>query len=117
MKVTNDISVQEEIELELGPRVFRSLSAENGPGRKFIEGVSEYRMRHDDSGEDWSDVLSMTHDDRQYDFTLIRGIQMMVGLWEIKEDEAARSMSFEEWISEGGMDDTFPEEDWSYAVT
>lgn len=57
----NDISVAEEIYLELGARVFSALSAENNNYHRYIQGVSDLFYQTDDSGEDWSDVVWMIH--------------------------------------------------------
>lgn len=119
---TNDVSVAEEIELELGSRVFSCLCAENNDQHSYIQGVSALFFLTDTS-DDWSDIIWMMHDDRQYDFTLQQGLRMMVGdmnpgaaltwlqAWEKREpidwelEEWARSYHWEEWIIEGGMDD------------
>ena len=120
--LTNDISVAEEIGLELGGRVFSAMCAENS-GMRFIQGVS-VAFYLTDTSDDWSDIIAMTYDDSLHDFTLLQGVRMLIpqGMnqdaalrwleaWEKQEpidwwyEEWIRAATWEDWVAEGGMDD------------
>lgn len=118
----NDFSVAEDVVwIELGYRVFMSMSAENNDRYRYIQGVSELFYRTDDS-DDWSDIIAMAHLDHHSDFTLIQGLRLMVAgvephtaikwleAWERREpidwkhEEWARADAWETWVSNGGLD-------------